>query len=145
MTYTLTSTSSVVRDADGAFIPSDPRNTDWLIYQAWLAEPNTPNPIPVPAVVVSQVVTVRQFYQAAAMLGIITEVEALAFINAKTKPAALNLAVATLPAAERFAANMSIAGATSYCRGDSFVVALGAAMGISEAQIDSLFVLAASL
>lgn len=44
MIYTLTATSSVVRDADGANIPADARNADWQIYQAWLAAGNTPTP-----------------------------------------------------------------------------------------------------
>jgi hypothetical protein len=49
MTYTLTSGSSVIRDADRAFIPADPRNVDWRQYQAWLAAGGSPNPAPAPA------------------------------------------------------------------------------------------------
>ena len=49
MTYTLTSPTTVQRDADNAFIPFDEANTDYQAYLAWLAEGNTPNPyIPPP-------------------------------------------------------------------------------------------------
>jgi len=34
----------VVRLADNAFIPFDPSNTDFVEYQRWLAEGNTPEP-----------------------------------------------------------------------------------------------------
>jgi hypothetical protein len=45
MTYTLTAfPETVVRDADGATIPDDPRNADWQAYQVWLADDNTPTP-----------------------------------------------------------------------------------------------------
>ena len=44
MTYTLTAYSTIVRDADQAWIPADPANTDYAAYLAWLAEGNTPNP-----------------------------------------------------------------------------------------------------
>lgn len=44
MAYTLTSSTLIIRDTDGAFIPADEANTDYQAYLAWLAEGNTPNP-----------------------------------------------------------------------------------------------------
>ena len=48
MTYTLTATPDVIRDADNTFIPADEANTDYQAYLAWLAEGNTPNPYVAP-------------------------------------------------------------------------------------------------
>lgn len=44
MTYTLTSGTTIIRDADQAFIPNDPANMDYVAYLKWLDEGNTPNP-----------------------------------------------------------------------------------------------------
>jgi hypothetical protein len=41
MTYTATPLGGVVRDSDGAFIPQDPKNTDWIAYLAWASLGNT--------------------------------------------------------------------------------------------------------
>ncbi len=41
------SMGGVMRTADGAFVPDDPSNGDWQIYQTWLAAGNTPDPAPV--------------------------------------------------------------------------------------------------
>ena len=44
MTYTLTTGSNVIRDADHAHIPADLANVDWQQYQTWVGAGNTPNP-----------------------------------------------------------------------------------------------------
>jgi hypothetical protein len=49
MTYQLTSSTSILRLADNAFIPQDEANTDFIAYKAWLAAGNTPEPAPEPA------------------------------------------------------------------------------------------------
>jgi hypothetical protein len=42
--YQLTATDSVIRTADGACIPNDPANRDWVEYQNWLADGGVPDP-----------------------------------------------------------------------------------------------------
>lgn len=43
--YQLTATeSSVIRTADGACIPNDPANRDWVEYQDWLDAGGVPDP-----------------------------------------------------------------------------------------------------
>ena len=50
MTYTLTNSTTIIRNTDGANIPSDPANTDYQAFLAWIAEGNAPNPyVPPPA------------------------------------------------------------------------------------------------
>ena len=44
MTYQLSENGIIKRLTDNAFIPSDPGNTDYQEYLAWLAEGNTPLP-----------------------------------------------------------------------------------------------------
>jgi hypothetical protein len=46
MAYQLTTSTSIKRLSDGAFIPTDPGNRDYREYQAWLEAGNTPEPAP---------------------------------------------------------------------------------------------------
>ena len=46
--YALTATAIILRD-DGASIPTDPGNTDYQVYLAWVAAGNTPTPYTPPA------------------------------------------------------------------------------------------------
>ena len=46
--YQLTTSNSIKRLSDGAFIPPDPGNRDFVEYTAWLADGNTPEPAPAP-------------------------------------------------------------------------------------------------
>lgn len=146
MTYTLIEDyAGVKRDADGVLIPADTENFDWVEYQAWVAEGNFPRPpIPEPPQV-PQVVTDKQFFQAAAQLGIISKLDALTFARVGTLPEALSRAVKLLPEDQQFPAEMAITMAKTFVRTDPFVVALSAAMGQTPEQVDQLFALAASL
>jgi hypothetical protein len=46
--YQLTTSTSILRLTDNAFIPPDPANTDYATYLAWLEAGNTPSPAPTP-------------------------------------------------------------------------------------------------
>ena len=48
MTYQLTTSTSIKRLSDGAFIPPDPGNRDYREYLDWLEAGNTPEPAPTP-------------------------------------------------------------------------------------------------
>jgi len=46
--YQLTSSTSIIRLSDNAFIPNDPGNRDYREYLQWIEEGNTPLPAPSP-------------------------------------------------------------------------------------------------
>ena len=46
--YQLTTSTSIIRLSDGAYIPNDPGNRDYREYLQWIEEGNTPLPAPAP-------------------------------------------------------------------------------------------------
>lgn len=44
--YQLTLVDVIIRTSDGASIPNDPANRDFVEYQAWLKNGNKPGPAP---------------------------------------------------------------------------------------------------
>ena len=104
-----------------------------------------PAPCTAPAAPIPAQVSRRQFFQAAAQDGLITQAEALALLASGAMPASLVAAIATLPAAEQFAAQMEILGDATFARANPVIAALGTSMGKASADLDALFTLAASL
>lgn len=48
MTYQLTTSTTILRLTDNAFIPPDPGNIDFQAFLAWVEAGNTPEPAPEP-------------------------------------------------------------------------------------------------
>lgn len=146
MTYTMTKNgATIIRDEDGACIPVDERNRDYQGYLAWLADGNTPNPY-VPPPPVPQFISKRQFFQQAAVIGIVSKSEAIAAVQTGTIPTVLqNIVDAETNAGKRFAMEMLLSGATVFDRNHPMTAGMGAALGMTDAEIDQFFIEAASL
>ena len=63
--YQLTTSTSIKRLSDGAFIPNDPGNRDYAAYLAWVEEGNMHDPAPVPEP--APVLTTEQKLEAAGL------------------------------------------------------------------------------
>jgi hypothetical protein len=100
-----------------------------------------PRPEPVP-----QTISDLQFFQQLAVGGTITQAEALAAVKVGTIPATLQGIVDGLSdPAQKFAANMRLAGATVFERSHPLTEAIGAAQGMSSEQVDDFFRAASAL
>lgn len=87
----------------------------------------------------------RQFFQQAAIMGLITQDEALQAVKVGAIPATLQAIVDMIsdPNA-KFAANMMLSGATIFQRSNALTEQVGMAMGWTSDQLDQFF-LSASL
>lgn len=142
--YRLTETDNIIRIADNAWIPNDPDNRDRAEYEAWLDAGGVPDPYIPPPPLVPQSISDRQFFHQLAVVGIITQDDALAS-NAAVIPPPLLAIIDAMPLEQQFAAKMLVSGATVFERQHPMTIAIGTAYGWSEAQIDDFFRAAAQL
>ena len=128
---------------DAGFVSATAEAQVGMRYEegAFLPAPN-PAPIVLP---VPTAISDRQFAQQLAILGVITETEALAWASRGELPAALEAALADLPEGERFGARMLLAAATTYERQHPLVAQLGTALDYDEPALDALWRAAAQL
>jgi len=131
MTYTLTSTladnaQAVIRDADGAIIPADPRNADFQAYLVWLAAGNTPTPYTAP----SAPMPTCQLWQLQAVMTTAQWSSAQAAVAALANPA--------VSAFFSHGTNVIPANSTT-------LLQLGAAIGLTAAQVTALIAQAAAV
>lgn len=98
-----------------------------------------------PPPAVPQEISDRQFFQQLAVMGLITEDEAIAAVATGTLPAAMAAFIDQLPAEQQFAARMALQGATTFLRSNPLVETFGAMQGMTSAEIDVLWRAAAVL
>ena len=99
-----------------------------------------PEPVSVP-----QVISDRQFYQQLAVLGLITQAEALAAVKTGDIPATLQGLIVSLPVEQRFSAEMLLSGAVQFQRNHPLTLIFGLAMGWTDEELDTLWIAASRL
>lgn len=103
-----------------------------------LAVLNPPPPVPAS-------ISDRQFFQQLAIVGLITQADALAAVRTGTVPTKLQSLLGALPTEGQFSAEMLLCGATVFERAHPLTVQLGHAQGMDDAQLDDFFRAAAAL
>lgn len=87
----------------------------------------------------------RQFFQELAIMGLITQDEALSAVMTGTLPSQFVNFINALPSDDRFDAKMQLCGATVFKRNNKFVNVFGALQGMTSADLDALWKRAAFL
>lgn len=99
-----------------------------------------PDVMPVPPTISD-----RQFFQQLAVENIISQDDALAAVKVGAVPAALSALIDSLPADQKFGAEMLVSGATVFERAHPLTVAIGQAYGWDGAKMDDFWRAAAAL
>ncbi|MGW5960668.1 hypothetical protein [Methylorubrum thiocyanatum] len=135
--------------------PLPPASAEYLsVYERLIADGVKPEAYAPPAAPVPAIISDRQFAQALALAGTITEDEALAWAARGELPQAMETALDHIPEADgqRFGARMMLAAATSYERRLPLTEQLGALLTnpatgkpYDAAALDALWTRAAAL
>lgn len=119
-------TPSGIQREDGAFIPSDRENLDYVAYLEWVDEGNAPTPLEPEAPAIPQTVTRYQARAALLEAGLLSTVESY---------------FAALP--DSSLAKLAWREAPTVSRESDALRGAAAAMRLTETQLDSLFLRAA--
>lgn len=115
--------------------------TGWCYENGQWIEPEPAEPEPDPITDISD----RQFFQALAVRGDITEAEALDAVGPGIIPPAMDALIDQLPQDQRFAARMLIRGATRYERQHPIADLIRSLYGWSNEDADDFWRFAATL
>lgn len=126
--YQTHSPGVVRRIADGALIRADGELPATLEYLRWIAAGNEPTPAPDPADIVPQSVTPVQAFTALDQVGKLAPL--MAYIDAPTTPPLVRA---------------TALGATEWRRDSLMLMAVAIVLGLSQAEVDDLFVTAAQI
>lgn len=119
---------------------------DGVPTRVWETEPvPLPPPAPAPEAYVPRIISKRQFLIAAWQSGLITEAEALAAASNGALPAAIAVALTSLPADQQVAFKITWAAMVQVDRDNAFVPVMAAVFGKSDEDIDQFFREAAAL
>lgn len=122
-------------------IGDDDNLTGWRYENGQWIEPQPVEPGPEPVSDISD----RQFFQALAIRGEITEAEALDAVGPGIIPPAMDALIDQLPQDQRFAARMLIRGATRYERQHPIADLIRGLYGWSNEDADEFWRFAATL
>lgn len=127
--YKIVNDTTVLRTKDHTFVPLVPGNADFTMYEEWLAEGNTPDPAD-PVSNVPAAVTMRQARLALLQTG---------------KLDTVNAAIAAMPGDAGAAARIEWEFSSSVERNREYVKQIATGLGMTDKQLDDLFILAATL
>ena len=118
-----------------------PPHPDWvLMTDEEVADADAPKALPPP-----QEISDRQFFQQLAIMGLITEAEALDAVGPGILPASMLALIDQLPADQRFPAKITLTGATTFRRDHPLTPVLGGMYGLDDAALDALWAAGAQL